>query len=315
MTKQDIIDYVTMTPHNSNKAVLSSMLDSVESGVELPKVTIDDNGKVLAVVEGKWDIAEQTNLNNLVDGVATGSLKSINSSSETESYSLGANAVALGKDTKASGENSFAEGIRGVASAQGAHTEGGRNEASGVCSHAEGGSPYAGTKNTASGNASHAEGANTQALGIASHAEGRYTYASGQASHAEGTGLSSGTAAMYTLTMAAGEGSHAEGAATTAAGDYSHSEGFYTIANYKSQHVFGECNIAEELVNESDNVNRGTYIEIVGNGSDKNNRSNARTLDWNGNESLQGSLTLGKGTADEVTITAAQLKALIALLG
>ena len=33
------------------------------------------------------------------------------------------------------------------------------------------------------------------------------------------------------------------------------------------------------------------------------------------NGEFTGTLTLGKGTADEVTITAAQLKALIALLG
>lgn len=59
---------------------------------------------------------------------------------------------------------------------------------------------------------------------------------------------------------------------------------------------------------------KGTYVEIVGNGTNNNNRSNARTLDWSGNESLAGSLTLGKGTADEVTITAAQLAQLLALL-
>jgi hypothetical protein len=44
------------------------------------------------------------------------------------------------------------------------------------------------------------------------------------------------------------------------------------------------------------------------------NRSNARTLDWQGNESISGSLTLGKGTADEVSISAAQLAQLLALL-
>jgi hypothetical protein len=41
---------------------------------------------------------------------------------------------------------------------------------------------------------------------------------------------------------------------------------------------------------------------------------NARTLDWSGNESLAGGLTLGMGTSNEVTISAAQLKALLALL-
>ena len=65
---------------------------------------------------------------------------------------------------------------------------------------------------------------------------------------------------------------------------------------------------------------RGEYIEIVGNGASDKSPSNARTLDWVGNEwikgsySANGSLTLGKGTADEVTITAAQLKQLLAML-
>lgn len=52
---------------------------------------------------------------------------------------------------------------------------------------------------------------------------------------------------------------------------------------------------------------------MVGNGG-SGGRSNARTLTWTGNESLAGSLTLGMGTVDEVTLTAAQLKALLALL-
>ena len=314
MTKQGIIDYVTETPSNTNKAVLSTMLDNFDNGDNLPEVSIDDNGKVLMVVEGEWNAATQDILNNLIDGSVNGSLRSINATTEDNSYSLGINAVALGQDTKASGKNSFAEGVGGSATAQGAHVEGGRNEASGSCAHAEGGSPFTGSKNTASGNASHAEGLNSQARGIGSHAEGKYTLASGEAAHAEGNGLSTGIAALYNLTIAGGVGAHAEGGGTNAIGDYSHTEGTYTIANYKSQHVFGEYNIAEVLDNEANNVNKGTYVEIVGNGTNDNARSNARTLDWNGNESLQGSLTLGKGTADEVTITAAQLKALLALL-
>jgi hypothetical protein len=38
---------------------------------------------------------------------------------------------------------------------------------------------------------------------------------------------------------------------------------------------------------------RGDYVEIVGNGTADNARSNARTLDWSGNEVLAGSLTVG----------------------
>lgn len=98
---------------------------------------------------------------------------------------------------------------------------------------------------------------------------------------------------------------------TTTSGDYSHAEGTATIANHLSQHVFGEYNIEDPSTAQANA--RGNYVEIVGNGSE-NAKSNARTLDWSGNEVLQGSLTLGKGTADETTITATQLKALLALL-
>ena len=56
MDKNDILDYVTETPGNTNRAVLGSMLDSVE-GAGLPAVTSDDNGMVLTVVEGVWDKA------------------------------------------------------------------------------------------------------------------------------------------------------------------------------------------------------------------------------------------------------------------
>lgn len=84
------------------------------------------------------------------------------------------------------------------------------------------------------------------------------------------------------------------------------------MAYGKSQHVFGEFNVQDGGAN-TENA-RATYVEIVGNGTANNARSNARTLDWQGNEALAGSLTLGMGTADVVTITAAQLKALLATL-
>ena len=173
------------------------------------------------------------------------------------------------------------------------HAEGNGTTASGEYSHAEGNSA------TASGDYSHAEG-NSWASGYISHAEGTYTAASGTSSHAEGA-----------TTAASGTASHAEGAVTTASGDYSHAEGSGTIANHASQHVFGEYNIVDP--SSANARSRGTYVEIVGNGN-ANSKSNARTLDWSGNEVLQGSLTLGKGTADETTVTATQLKALLALL-
>lgn len=90
-----------------------------------------------------------------------------------------------------------------------------------------------------------------------------------------------------------GTDSTAEGNNTKAVGDYSHVEGYYNNALYRSQHVFGEYNEEDPAENTS-YYQRGNYVEIVGNGFE-NNRSNARTLDWDGNETLAGKLTLGLG--------------------
>ena len=129
------------------------------------------------------------------------------------------------------------------------------------------------------------EGANSVAVGTgttasanSSFAEGYLTTASGYYSHAEGY-----------LTTASGTESHSEGDATTASGDYSHSEGMGTIAQRKSQHVFGEYNLAD--TGGTGVTAKGTYIEIVGKGANTNSRSNARTLDWSGNENIAGTLT------------------------
>lgn len=159
-------------------------------------------------------------------------------------------------------------------------------KASGVCSHAEGASTTAsgdyahaeGESTTASGSYSHAEGDNTISSGDNSHAEGTFTIASGMFSHAEGSD-----------TIASGDSSHAEGSSTTASGDNSHAEGEYTIASSMSQHVQGKYNI-EDTANK--------YAHIVGNGTSNNNKSNAHTLDWQGNGWYAGKLSQ-EGTPTE----------------
>ena len=144
--------------------------------------------------------------------------------------------------------------------------EGNYTTASGFASHAEGEST------TASGTSSHAEGNNTTASGIYSHAEGNNTIASSYNTHAEGC-----------YTVASGHSSHAEGKNTKANGAYSHAEGNYTIASSENQHVQGKYNI-EDTAN--------TYAHIVGNGTSDGARSNAHTLDWNGNAWFKGKVSI-----------------------
>jgi len=163
--------------------------------------------------------------------------------------------------------------------------------------------------------------------------------ANGNSSHAEGY-----------YTNADGKYAHSEGYYAKAIGDYSHAEGVYTTVSGGSAHVGGEYNIPDDInipawvsrtsyevgdrvkltkgyyeciTANSDRtftgskwkmLNRLDYAEIIGNGTADSARSNARTLDWNGNSwyagnvtAAGGSLTLGSGS-NEVTITAEQLR-------
>ena len=95
--------------------------------------------------------------------------------------------------------------------------------------------------------------------------------------------LASGiTATAYgTETVAGGENAFAEGSCTEANAKNTHTEGNGTIAASENQHVQGKYNI-EDASNK--------YAHIVGNGSSAAARSNAYTLDWDGNSWFQGSV-------------------------
>jgi hypothetical protein len=82
----------------------------------------------------------------------------------------------------------------------------------------------------------------------------------------------------YTSNIAVGQWSIAEGSGTVAKGRASHAEGRYTIAASGAQHVEGIANI-EDTADE--------FIHIAGNGT-FDERSNAYTLDWNGNAWFAG---------------------------
>lgn len=124
-----------------------------------------------------------------------------------------------------------------------------------------------------------AQGNGTEASGNQSHAEGYNTKANGIGSHAEGIS-----------TKALGTYCHTEGGETQASGIYSHAEGFSTIASSQFQHVQGKYNL-EDTTHK--------YSHIVGNGTTTSKRSNAHTIDWEGNSWYQGVVKVGGTSQDD----------------
>lgn len=144
------------------------------------------------------------------------------------------------------------------------------------------GSAAIGYKNTASNDFTFAMGIQTTASAPGAHAEGGLTVAKASYSHAEG--FKSGSTGEYShvegiVCESSGQGSHAEGYYTVSSGQRSHSEGCFTEAASQYQHVQGKYNVVDS---------NGVYAHVVGNGTGKNNRHNAHTLDWQGNAWFAG---------------------------
>ena len=125
-----------------------------------------------------------------------------------------------------------------------------------------------GDRTKATGENSHAEGSRCEALSACTHAEGSQAIARGMWSHAEGV-----------QTRANGVNSHAEGSGALSSGYVSHAEGYGTEAAGEYQHVQGKHNVVDEA---------NKFADIVGNGADILNKSNAYALDWDGNLYLKG---------------------------
>ena len=188
----------------------------------------------------------------------------------------GVASLATGEKSESSGNNSFATGYKSVASGGCSHAEGDRSLASGLNAHAEGGGTaenlfVSGPITVASGDASHAEGCSTTASGYYSHSEGYNTKASNYASHAEGT-------------------------STKAFGDSSHAQNLGTIAVGNSQTTIGTYNTQDSApstaVHPDGDTSKGNYAFIIGNGTSDSARSNALTVDWQGNIVASGGISV-----------------------
>lgn len=215
-----------------------------------------------------------------------------------------------------SGDNgAFAVGVGNTVTNNCSCAVGVRNDVNGMYSAAFGwfnktGAKYSfvagGFGNEAPANGAFASGQCTTAKGNFSHTEGNWTLTESGFSHTEGDG-----GRNYA------RGAHVEGGGT------------HADASQVLTHIGGVNNAICTGTGKQVTISRwlsdgtlrsvwtgtlGKYAEVIGNGDSNEARSNARTLDWDGNEELAGGLTLGLGTADEVHITPAQLKALLALL-
>lgn len=193
----------------------------------------------------------------------------VGTASGNYSIAIGQNVRATGNSsaafgfsaTQASGMGSFAAGWAAIASGAAAHAEG-SSKAIGNYSHAEG------DNTNAKGRDSHAEGSNTSAAGAHSHAAGQYNVEDSYSSWPEwvsSTAYGVGDKVKVTVT---------ENNTTTVQGyvcKTANSDAEFTAANWT----------ADSAMN---------YVEIIGNGTANNARSNARALDWSGNEYLAGDL-------------------------
>jgi hypothetical protein len=133
------------------------------------------------------------------------------------------------------------------------------------------------------------------------HSATTITYNPGKKALTVGNRKSGSTVGNYSVAkgkdvIASGSNSHADGYLTTASGSGSYAEGVGTVANHAYQHVFGTYNIVDDSIYPA--YQKGNYIEIVGNGT-STTPANARTLDWDGNEILAGSLTIGGDIINE----------------
>ena len=90
-------------------------------------------------------------------------------------------------------------------------------------------------------------------------------------------------------TKASGYYSHAEGSGTVASNYAAHAEGTGTIAAGEDQHVQGTFNVEDA---------DSKYLHIVGNGTSNTDRSNAHTIDRDGNAWFKGKVFVG-GTGQD----------------
>lgn len=232
-----------------------------------------------------------------------------------KTYSLGYYSHAEGSLTKTKGNSSHAEGIQSIAEGKASHVEGYYTVAKGKYSHAEG------NYINVIGDTAHGEGYNkiSKIHITPTDDELVYSFESGYGAYVlpgyyvkdtnssfveilerdtsaltfrvkEPLSITTETLVEISEGLVLGNNSHAEGHSTTTVGEASHAEGYCTHAEGDYQHVQGKNNIIDK-----DNK----FAHIVGNGTTPITRSNAHTIDWDGNGWFAGGLKVGGTDQDD----------------
>lgn len=217
--------------------------------------------------------------------------------------------LAMGEDNTASGTYSIAIGLNNTTSGTHSMTMGFKNTASGSCSTATGGN------NTSSGDSSVAMGAGNKAIAQSSIAMGSNNTSSGQLSMAIGSenkadreysvaigrqntassnnsvAIGSQNTASGHLSMAIGSSNKAYGTYSIALGENSITSGLKSVAMGTGLITIGDYQTALGKFNVDETESDMRNLFVLGNGTDASNRSNAMTVDWEGNLGLSGGIT------------------------
>ena len=313
---------------------LQNQIDAITTEGGQPNVieVVQENGTPLEVNNKTVNVIAPT---NLVNGIATGSLRTVGATAEDSKYKLGRYAFAEGGT--AIGYKSHTEGAGVTGSFAFTIISGDSTAKTYTLSNVTGltvGMLYsiqygntiardAGTITAINSSTKTITVDTYKTLGtkdnylfiLQSPGLGDISYDEGEYAHAEGTGVAVGdySHAEGHNTKALWASSHAEGESTIARGWRSHAEGYGTVANGRNQHASGTYNIAD---------NR--YLVIVGNGSSDSSRSNAYTLDTNGNAWYSGEVYVGSTsgthkdsgskkliTLDEIPIASSRILGLV----
>lgn len=235
-------------------------------------------------------------------------------------------AASFGLNTKALANCTFTTGIGTEATGIGASAKGEKTKAPGMFSSAEGTESQSpgmyshaqNRKTISSGDYSHSEGSETESIGVASHAQNALTKAIGNYSSAGGIetkSIGKASNSWGTQTESIGENSHSDGFKTKSRGYCAVSDGVETEANGYASSSHGYHTVADSdyqsvrgTYNEIDS--EGKYLDMVGNGYSPSNRSNAYTLDKQGNVWFAGNVECAgvilkspNGTRFKVTVS------------